>query len=345
MRHAASFLFLLVLACRTGTVPTPSTPPIPPESPPPLPERNTNVAHIEGRVLDAEGRGVDGARITAWGAGSDCRPEGYPVVTIAGPAGEYALSLERGVGPDEWGCIAAEARAGGALTNLERPILFTAAKGDRRSRLDLEISLPRAPILTRAEGERLIGVLVAALKSGDEAAIEELDLYIRGDRQRVNAALDAYRQYLRGVSEIEFVDAEGSHWMRWRLTGAAGRTVPTSVYRETLIELHGPLIDFGDRGAGFVRRILDLAHQGDPERMARLLTADDEEVPLETAQRVIDHLRARFDLPRASVVLAGVDDAGNVLRYRVSGSSREGTASEEILEVGYGDGLVWLRGF
>ena len=133
--------------------------------------------------------------------------------------------------------------------------------------------------------------------------------------------------------------------MRWRLRGAARRSVTTSVYREDLIELHGPLIDYGDRAAGFVRRVLDVEHQGDVERMRRVLTADDEEISADTARRVIDFLRTRFDLTRATVVLADVDELGNVLRFRVSGPSREGTLNQEILDVGYGDGLVALRGF
>ena len=100
-----------------------------------------------------------------------------------------------------------------------------------------------------------------------------------------------------------------------------------------------------DRAAHFVRRIIDAAHQCYPEQMARVLTADDEEISLATAQAVIDRLRSKFDLPRASAVLVYVDEPGNALHYRVSGPSRDGTQEQEILVVGYGDGLVGLRGY
>ncbi|MGH9457628.1 MAG: hypothetical protein ACRD2J_08320 [Thermoanaerobaculia bacterium] len=335
-------LLVLVLACRTPTAPTP---PIPPQTPPPLPERAINVAHVAGRVVDVIGLAVDGPVVSVWSTGADCRLAGEPVTATGGMGGEFAIEVERGVGPEEFGCVVVEARAGGSSVRAERHVVFTAAQGDPRNRVELRLQLPRAPELTRDEGERLVRLLAEAVRTGAPATIEELDPHIRGDRQRVHAALDAYRQYLRTIDSIEFAGAEGTHWMRWRMNGVADRSVTTAVYRESLIELHGPLIDYGDRAAGFVRRILEVAHQGDIERMARVLTSDDEDVPLETAQRVIDFLRARFDLPRASVVLAEVDERLNVLRYRVSGPSREGTLSQEILTVVYGDGLVGLRGF
>lgn len=353
MRCVIPLLVLtLSLACRTAPMP-PSTPPLPTTTPPPPPERPVNVAHVAGRVVDVTGLSVDGASVRAWGASSDCRPAGEPVVVTTGGSGEFTLAVERGVGPAESGCVVIEARAGSSIERLERPVLFARGTDETRNRVDLDrIYLPRAAELTQQEAERLIGVLTAAIR-GDREAEEELDHYVRGDRFRVHAALDAYRAYLRGVSSVRFVDGEGTsgpggggtQWMKFRMTGVADRSVTTSVYRETLVELHGPLIDYGDRAAHFVRRILDAAHQGYPEQMARVLTADDEDVPLATAQAVIDRLRSKFDLPRASAVLAYVDEPGNAFHYRVSGPSRDGTLEQEILVVGYGDGLVGLRGY
>jgi hypothetical protein len=351
MHRAIALLVLaLSLACRTQQMP-PSTPPLPATTPPPPPERPVNLAHVAGRVVDVTGLSVDGALVRAWGASSDCRPAGDPVVVTSGASGEFSLAVERGVGPAESGCVVIEARAGSSVERVERPVLFARGKEETRNRIDLDrIYLPRAPILTHQEAERLIGVLTAAIR-GDREAEEELDHYVRGDRFRVHAALDAYRSYLRGVSAVHFVDGQGAsgggetQWMKFKMTGVADRSVTTSVHRETLVELHGPLIDYGDRASAFVRRIIDAAHQGYPEQMARVLTADDEEISLATAQAVIDRLRSKFDLPRASAVLVYVDEPGNALHYRVSGPSRDGTQEQEILVVGYGDGLVGLRGY
>ena len=345
MRTTAATLLAVFLGCQAAPPPPAAPiPPIVPESPPPLPERGINMAHVDGRVVDVTGLPVDGPRVTVWAAGADCVAQGSPVVVTGGVGGEFSMAVERGTGPEEPGCVVIEARVGGVATRLTRPVLFASGDPAAHNSVDLRIRLPRAPALAGEEGERLIRLLVDAIHGVDDSAIDELDLYVRGDRSRLQASLDAHRSYLRKIEAIEFAGSEGTQWMRWRLTGVAGRQATTAVYGETLIELHGALIDYAPRAAALVRRILEAAHQGDPAVMARVLTADDEHVRIDTAQGLIDHLRERFDLPRATAVLVGVDDAGNSLRYRVSGPSRTGEINEEVLTIGYGDGLVGLRG-
>lgn len=302
-----------------------------------------NEVHVSGIVADAAGMRVDGAVVTVWPAGVDCAATGGSAMAVTDASGAFAVSVERGTGPAEQGCVVVEAKAGGSSARAVRNAFF--ASGSAADRVELELSLPRAPELTRKEGERLVDLLARAIPGGDEEVLRELDLYVRGDRQWLDGALTAYRQYLRGITAIEPAGEENDHWMRWRIEGVAGRSVTTAVYRETLIELHGPLIDYGLRGASFVQRILDVAHAGDVERMARVLTADDEDVPLAVARDVVERLRTRFDLPRATLVLVNVDEAANALHYRVSGPSRTGAMEEAILVVGYGDGLVGLRSY
>lgn len=342
MRTLAILLLGLTLGCRTPA-PPPATPSTPPLSPPPLPVRAISAAAVTGEVLDRSGMAVDGALVQAQSGGVECEPAEGAFSTFTDAAGRFSLVVERGVGPEEQGCVVLNAGAGGAAASVRIPATFTSIAGDPRRELHATLRLGAPPPLDRATGERLIALLDAGMR-GDHEAMRQLDLYIRGDLGRVLPIVNAHASWLRGIRSIEPIDAEDDQRLRWRLTGAAGRSVTITLHRENLLELHGPLVDYGDRAAAFVQRIVDLAHAGDPERMARLLDPDDVPVSRETAQRLIDRLRARFDLPRASVTLVGVDEAGHVLRYAVRGSSRTGEQSEEILEVGYGDGLVALRG-
>ena len=344
MRHATLVfaILILILGCRSASLPPP-TPSTPPLSPPPLPERNPNAAHVTGRVVDRTGLGVDGASVLARAAGVDCAVEGGGPETVSDSSGAFSITVERGVGPIEPGCVVIEAKAGGAIGRAERPVVYSSTTDDPGREVDLLLTLGAPPPLDGAAGERLIGLLDRSMR-GDHDAMRELDLYIRGDLGRVRPIVDAHSSWLRGIRSAEIIESEEGRRLRWRLHGVQDRSVTITVVRDGLLELHGPLVDYGDRGAGFVRRILDVAHQGDADRMARLLDPDDLPVPRETAQGLIDRLRAKFDLPRATVVLVGVDELGNALRYAVRGPSRTGEQSEEILEVGFGDGLVALRG-
>jgi hypothetical protein len=344
MRHAALAIaiVILLLGCRPAPLP-PATPATPPLSPPPLPERNPNIAQVSGRVVDRTGLGVDGAWVEAWAAGADCAVQGGSVRTVSDAGGNFSLAVERGVGPDESGCVILEARAGGASGRAERPVIYSSTSGDPGREVEIRLTLGEPPPLDQGAGERVIGLLDRSMR-GDHDAMRELDLYIRGDLGRVGEIVNAHSSWLRGIRAIELIESEEGRRLRWRLRGLQDRTVTITLVRNGLLELHGPLVDYGDRGAAFVRRILDVAHQGDADRMARLLDPDDLPVPREAAQHLIDRLRAKFDLPRATVVLAGVDELGNALRYSVRGPSRTGEQSEEILEVGFGDGLVALRG-
>lgn len=344
MRHATLAIAILILlpGCRPAPLP-PATPPTPPLSPPPLPERNPNAAHVTGRVVDRTGLGVDGASVEAWSAGSDCAVYGGAARTFSDSSGAFSLTVERGVGPVEPGCVIVEAKAGGATGRAERSVVYSSATGDPAREVDIRLTLGAPPPLDRAAAERLIGLLDRSM-GGDHDAMRGLDLYVRGDFGRLHEIVNAHSSWLRGIRDIELIESEEGRRMRWRLHGVQDRNVTITLVRDGLLELHGPLVDYGDRGAGFVRRILDVAHQGDAERMARLLDPDDLPVPRATAQHLIDRLRMKFDLPRASVVLVGVDELGNTLRYSVRGPSRTGEQSEEILEVGFGDGLVALRG-
>jgi hypothetical protein len=344
MRHAILAIAILIplFGCRPAPLP-PATPATPPHSPPPLPERNPNMALVTGRVIDRTGLGVDGAWVEAWASGADCAVRGGSVMTVSDTGGNFSLAVERGVGPVEAGCVVLEARAGGATGRAERPVIYSSTSGDPGRNVELVLTLGAPPPLDRAIGERLIGLLDRSMR-GDQDAMRELDLYIRGNLGRVGPIVDAHSSWLRGIRSAELIESEQGRRLRWRLHGVQDRSVTITLVRDGVLELHGPLIDYGDHAAGFIRRILDVAHQGDADRMARLLDPDDLPVARETAQRLIDRLRAKFDLPRATVVLVGVDEMGNALRYSVRGPSRTGEHSEEILEVGFGDGLVALRG-
>ena len=79
------------------------------------------------------------------------------------------------------------------------------------------------------------------------------------------------------------------------------------------------------------------------EKLARLLTPDDIDYPVDKAKRVIQRYAALRDLASAQGVFAGIDERTSTLRYRIEGRRRDGTAASVPLELGYGDGLLWLR--
>ena len=351
MGPRAIVILILVLSggCRSADSPPPA-PPIPPlpsaTSVPPPPERPPNRVELQGRVTTPRGLPAEGARLRAWGADATCVPSGSQFETTSGADGTFTLLVTRGIGPTESGCILIEAALGGSQLRRRIPGVFASGEGADH-RVFADFHLPPPAILGFDEAEKMVRDLAAAPRAGDPRAIEDLDLYVRGNAEAFRGALEQMARYLRDIHSVERLDKEptmGAY--RFRLHGVAGRTATIDVVQQDLIELRGPLIDDAPRAWILLRRVLQMAHEGDADRMARILTADDEEedLPVEKAQRLVERLRTRFDLGRTTITLTENDEEARLFRYRISGESRSGEPGEEIMEIGYGDGLVWLRG-
>lgn len=219
MRRLACLIVFLA-ACTT-------TPPL--ESPPP-PDRPENMASAYGIVRDPGGRPVANARIRAWEANVSCTPQGGPVSRPSGADGAYEITVGRSVGPAYEGCIVLEVAAGGAVERIERPVRFASDRaGHSRTRVD--VTLTPAPMLTRAEADRLIAMVRNAMHTGDHDATQELALYTGG------ADLTEQRRSVRGIADVRLLTA-GDRRYEYELVGTRpGTSLRVTIAQDSLTRI------------------------------------------------------------------------------------------------------------
>ena len=194
MRRTAALLLLLT-ACAPRTVPPASTPPPPPERP-----NNRIVVH--GNVFDSSGQPVPHPRVRAWAADPSCNPAGDPVQVWGGASSSFEVTIERGVGPAERGCLVIDATGGGATSRRAFPVTFS----NSGERVERDITLPPPQILSRAEADRVIDVVRTAIVSRDRAAVEELAGYLAITPEAAYSRLGDIQRHLRTVTEVVFIE-------------------------------------------------------------------------------------------------------------------------------------------
>ncbi|HYR27070.1 MAG TPA: hypothetical protein VEU30_01305 [Thermoanaerobaculia bacterium] len=194
MRRTAALLLLLA-ACAPTRVPPASTPPPPPVRP-------NNAAVLEGSVFDSAGQPVPHPRIDAWTAGPSCKPEGPLTRVWGGASSSYQLTLERGAGPAERGCVVVDVTAGGAKTRKTFPVTFT----NPAKPLTADLTLPPPARLTREEADRIIEVVRRGITSRDRDAIDELATYLGTGPEATSARLGEIQRRMRTVTAVNFVD-------------------------------------------------------------------------------------------------------------------------------------------
>jgi hypothetical protein len=218
------------LACLILFAACTATPATPPAHTPPPPDRPENMATAYGIVRDPAGRPVANARIRAWEAGPSCTPGGGPVDRPSGADGTYEITVGRIVGPAYEGCIVLEVAAGGAVERVERPSRFASdAAGHPRTRID--VTLTPAPLLTRAEADRLIALVRTAMHTGDHDATQELALYIGG------ADLSEQRRTVRGIADVRLLTA-GDRRYEYELVGTRpGTSMLVTIEQDSLTRI------------------------------------------------------------------------------------------------------------
>ncbi|HEX8254731.1 MAG TPA: hypothetical protein VF846_16425 [Thermoanaerobaculia bacterium] len=225
---------LLILVLLAGCAAQPGT--TPPANTPPPPIRPENAAVATGVVTDASGRPVAAARVTAWAADGACQPVGNPVSHITGADGRYQLRVEAGVGPQFDGCVVVRAAAGGSTARAQQQVHYAPASAGGNS-ATINLLLPQPPFLTRAEADRLIETLRAAMQ-GDEAARSELALYIND----MPNALTPISRYTRGIESFRLV-SEGDRRFVYQLTGRRPeRNVEVTISQDVLTRIELPKI-------------------------------------------------------------------------------------------------------
>jgi hypothetical protein len=94
-----------------------------------------------------------------------------------------------------------------------------------------------------------------------------------------------------------------------------------------------------------MKAYLDAIADGDAERLARVLNPDDIDFPVPRAREMIAAYRARYgDVAAIRAEFVGVDEGKNVLRWRLRGRGPRGEEVTEPIDLGFGDGLIGIRG-
>lgn len=336
---AITVVAVLLAACQPLP---PATPPVPSTPPPIPPERPVLSANVSGRVLDAEGRIVAHALVVVRPTDATCQPFGDGIGAVSEESGEYLAVAEAGVGPSYSGCVVVEARSGGASGTATARTAFTTAS----PRVRLDVRLEQRQPLTVSEAERLARLLATAINEPAQAA-EELNLYVLHGPEALRVALEQYRALLGRVTSVGLVPSPqfDPRSFTFELRSAGKSVAHVDVYQETLTRLHSPLLDYGFRAERFINAYLRAISSGDAVRLAQVLNPDDVEFPVERAREMIVAYRQRYrDTATIRGEFVDVDETRNIIRWRLRGTGPNGDEVIEIIELGFGDGLIGIRG-
>jgi len=216
MRRLACLLVLGIAACATRQLAVHTPPP---------PDRQENVVTAFGVIKDPAGQPLQHARIRAWEADGHCDAIGGPITRTSGADGTYEVTVGRRVGPEFEGCIVLEFAAGGSVAFLPRNAHFA-----RDSRLKIDVTLPPARLLTRADADRLIAVVRGAMHEGSPTAVEELALYTQAD-------ITPHRRSLRGIADVRLL-SEGDRRFEYELVGMRpGTSVRVTIAQDSLTRI------------------------------------------------------------------------------------------------------------
>jgi chromosome condensin MukBEF complex kleisin-like MukF subunit len=97
------------------------------------------------------------------------------------------------------------------MAKKQTPVRF--ASGPDAPRETLDLYLPRPEPLTRAEAERLIGVVKNALVTRDTAAVEELSLYTDRGREALYTTLGELQRRIRTVLTTTLTSERGGRYV------------------------------------------------------------------------------------------------------------------------------------
>jgi hypothetical protein len=261
---------------------------------------------------------------------------------VSDESGEFLAVAEVGVTPSFTGCVNVEARSGGASGVATSPVEFSTASPRIRVDVRLEPSHP----LTAAEAERLVRLLASAINDPPQTS-EELSLYILHGPEALRVALEQYRMLLGRVTSVGLVPSEifDPRRFTFELRTAGERVSHVDVYQENLIRLHSPLLDYGFRSARFINNYLRAISSGDAVRLSQVLNPDDIDFPIERAREMIVAYRQRYrDTASIRAEFVDVDERRHLIRWRLHGTGPNGDEVTEMIELGFGDGLIGIRG-
>ena len=247
--------------------------------------------------------------------------------------GEYELRIDAGSGPDLVDCAIIDATLGGARATVNASGVHFVNGQPQRFMAD--ITLNPLPPLTRSEAARLIDGFVELLNGNGQDEVR-LATYARGGPESLRTAVEDYRSLLGDRIAATYTSDTAA-----LLRGTRGAELSVSVDQDLVRRLHGPVLDYSLRSRLFVASFSRLVSSGDAEALARLLTADDVDYPVENARRVITRFQPPFEAAGGQYELIAVDERRNTLTYRVTWRNEKQSKSADVV-LRYGDGLLGL---
>jgi hypothetical protein len=263
---------------------------------------------VSGTITSPRGAGVEGAMVRVrecdgareWGA-------------VADEQGHYQVEIDA-----EAHCVTVEAAAGGAT--------------GRANTTSLQLS--RAPALTEQRAQQLVDTLVRAI-GGDDQAMAALETYTPHHADAFRVALENFRIAVGDAPTVRRVPDSLIQGFEYELLGPRGST-RVYVTEDDLHRVVGPVLYYSWYGAQYATALARFMTANDAERLARLLSPDDIDYPVEDARKLLARFQPRLDWARSRARFVGIDD--HTIRYELS----DGTRTVPIALV-YGDGLLSLR--
>lgn len=209
---------------------------------------------------------------------------------------------------------------------------------EQRVSAPITIEVPPIAELTVGEGERLVRMLAEAINDPGRD-VRELEPYILHGPEALRVALVQYRTAIGKVTGVRHVKE-----FIFELQGTKGTSI-VQAHREDRVRIHSALLDYGFRAERFMKAYLDSIVAGDAERLARVLNPDDIDFPVPRAKEMIEDYRRRYrDVSLIRPEFLAVDESKNVLRWRLRGPGADGREVVEPIDLGFGDGLIGVRG-
>lgn len=257
--------------------------------------------------------------------------------------GEYFVVIDSPAGTGYSGCAVVHARSGGAAGRASAPAQFTSsAEGKTFARINVTLD-PPAP-LTHTAAERLVQALAAEINDVSGGISPDLALYVAQGPEALRVAREQYREALGDIVSIHPADDESSSSHRrvaFNLTGSTGRTARVVVHQEALTRMHSALLDYGFRSQMFMSAYVRSVASGDAVLLARVLSPDDIDYPVERARELIVGYRTRFrDTATIRPEFAGHDEKRAEIVWRLRGEGADGRERVEEIRLRYGDGLL-----
>ena len=289
-------------------------------------------------MVDRGGRRIAHASVLVLAADASCTPLGGDVGAVTDESGEFVAVVESDA--PSAGCVVVEARSGGASGVATATVQFTNAS----PRVRVDVRLDRPQPLTAGESERLVRLLADAINDPAKDTAD-LGLHILHGPEALRVALEHYRIILGRVTNVRPAtsDMPAPRRFTFELVAPGGRTSKLDVYQEELTRLHSPVLDYGFRSERFISAYLRTISAGDAVRLSQVLNPDDIDFPVEKARAMIEDYRRRYrDVAAIRPELVSVDE--RAIRWRLRGIGPDGKEVTETLELGFGDGLIGIRG-